>query len=157
MPRKLDPYALADSSAEFRRLNPHLVGPQSRQDARGIAPDPKAPQDSQPKVKALKKARQMNKTEHSFACLLAAKVARGEVVYFRYEGAKLLVGEMSYYCPDFLVIRKGNERPLFVETKGPFVREDSVAKWKAAKEIHGEWCDLEMWQRTKENGWQQIR
>ena len=75
----------------------------------------------------------MNKTEARYEQQLQLQKHEGEITDFWFEPMKLRVSPdfKGTYTPDFLVLR--NDRTLlFVEVKGGLVREDAIAKFKAA-------------------------
>jgi hypothetical protein len=68
-----------------------------------------------------------------------------------YEPLKLRIDATCVYTPDFFC----PELLTFFEVKGPYVHEDSVIKFKAARAIHG-WAKFSMWQKRL-GGWREIR
>lgn len=144
-------------------------------DARDLLPKPQQPatvplapkpgQDSG--TKAPKKPRgraEMNKTESAFARILESRVLKGEFDSFEREGITLRWPDGMAYSPDFVAVKwvqgsKGTDKPpmiqvTFFETKGPFIHEDALVKFRAARsrwelyrfEMHqlvkGEWTQI---------------
>ena len=111
------------------------------------------PKSEPPKDSTTTPAQRMNATEHGFSIGLEASRRAGLIEDWKFEAVKLRIGPRCFYTPDFLVERFG-QKPLFLETKGPFVREDSRVKFIAAKELH-KWADFEMHQLTQ-GDWRRI-
>ena len=73
-----------------------------------------------------------NKTEREYAGMLRMKLLAGEILDYRFEAMKFMLGNRCWYTPDFLVIT-----PTHVElheVKGGFYRDDARVKFKAAAE-----------------------
>jgi len=116
-----------------------------------------------------RKSRGMNKTEIAFANLLQAKVGRGELVEFRYEGMKLDWSGMTY-TPDFVAVKSkeddyltGEDRELekfpsvrlvFYEVKGAHIYDRDMVRFKGAR---AQWplFDFQMWQ-CKSREWTRL-
>ena len=137
------------ASAAFIKANAHVLT--------AIAPDiVAADKQNAPTVNVERKPstrRKMNATEHGFSILLEAQRRAGDIEDYKFESVKLRISDRCFYTPDFIVERL-HQRPLIIEIKGPFIREDALIKFKAAKELH-HWADFEMHQRSKD-GWLQI-
>ncbi|MEX3690802.1 hypothetical protein AB3X91_11845 [Paraburkholderia sp. BR14263] len=74
----------------------------------------------------------MNKTEAAYAQLLDARLAAGEILWYRFEGIKLRLAARTFITIDFAVIPRG--APLeFHEVKGRWT-DDARAKTKVAAE-----------------------
>lgn len=72
----------------------------------------------------------MNKTEAAYAQLLDARLAAGEILWYRFEGIKLRLADLTFITIDFAVIPRG--APLeFHEVKGRWT-DDARAKTKIA-------------------------
>jgi hypothetical protein len=125
-------------------LNPNLSGPVSVNSTQTEKPE----RPSNPR-----KGHQPNKTESAFFQLLEARRRRGEFQSVTFEGAKLRLGENCFYAPDFMAV-DNTGLVTFFETKGAHTWEDSIIKFKAAKEIHS-WAMFELWQR-KAGEWRQL-
>ena len=67
-----------------------------------------------------------------------------------FEMVKLKIDERCWYTPDFFI----PQLLTFFEVKGPYVREDSLIKFKAARVIHN-WAVFQMWQK-KDGIWERI-
>lgn len=101
----------------------------------------------------------MNKTETAFGDMLRAKVSRGELVRYQYEGMKLSWSGMIY-TPDFFAIRHTeqyvssdrNQHALndivFYEVKGAHIFSRDMVRFKGAK---AQWplFEFQMWQLKK--------
>lgn len=143
-------------SAAVRAANPHLYPPACEDGAR-IVGSQKTGQDSGKRPG--KRRRAMNKTEAAFAAILDAKMRRGEIVSYEYEGITLRWGKIDgiRYTPDFTVferIEAALVRICFVEVKGGHIWPKDMQKFKQAR---NEWphFGFEMWQR-KSGSWTQI-
>lgn len=77
------------------------------------------------------KPSRMNKLEEAFGNYLFAQRSEQIVKWFKYEGITLKIGDDCRYTPDFFVMQADNELVCY-EIKGPFKRDDSVVKLKAA-------------------------
>lgn len=78
-------------------------------------------------------AGQMNKMEAKYAEVLEARLRLGEVLFYKYEGAKLRLAVNTTYSPDFLV-QLANGEIEFHETKG-FWEQASRIKIKVAADM----------------------
>lgn len=72
----------------------------------------------------------MNKTEALYAALLEARKQAGEIVWFRFEGIKLRLADLTTYAPDFAVMLADNSIELH-EVKGHW-QDDARVKIKVA-------------------------
>lgn len=95
-----------------------------------------------------------NKTEAAFGLILEAQKRRGDISDYGFQLITVRIGDDCRYTPDYAVERKGQKIEL-IEIKGPFIREDAMVKFKAAKELHGNYFDFSMWQR-KAGNWSKI-
>lgn len=76
------------------------------------------------------KAGAMNKTEAAYALTLKARQSAGEILWWRFEGLKLRLADLTFYTPDFAVMT----REGFIEcheVKG-FWTDDARVKVKVA-------------------------
>lgn len=155
--------AQASQSKDFRDKNPHLFGA------------PAAPVDAPPALKkAGKRRKEMNKTESKFSALMDARVARGEIESFEYEGLTLRWPDGMRYTPDFAVygfthlVRRNQigwvfdsgDRPCsaitLIEVKGAHSWAKDVVKFRAARDKWGCRYRFEFWQEL--NGeWRETR
>lgn len=79
--------------------------------------------------------------------MLALRLGAGEFEDFQFEGITLLLGEGTRYTPDF-TIWEHDGTLRFIEVKGPYIREDSLVKFKCA--IHRfPLASWELWQLNK--------
>ncbi len=111
-----------------------------------------------------KKRHSMTRPEREMAMILEAMRRNNEIESWKFEGVTLKLADGCRFTPDFFVViqtdttmRDGHDfiqRVRFVETKGPFIREDSMIKFKVARE-QNPWAEWQLHQRTK-NGWTQI-
>lgn len=89
------------------------------------------------------------KTEAEFERILEARKQRGEIISYEFEAIVLRFAGMSYR-PDFLVIEPIDDarhhRVCFFEVKGGFTWEDSIIKFKAARD-HFKCFHFEMHQK----------
>ncbi len=75
-----------------------------------------------------------------------------EIESWKFEGVTLKLADGCRFTPDFFVVL--GRRVRFVETKGPFIREDSMIKFKIARE-QNQWAEWQLHQLNK-NGWTQL-
>ncbi len=76
--------------------------------------------------------RGMNKLEQSYATHLACRLFAGEIAGWGFEEIKLKIGaKICWLVVDFHVVGLDG-KISFHETKGPYAREDSMIKLKAA-------------------------
>lgn len=99
--------------------------------------------------KPLRSAKQPNKTEAAFKAYMDA--LRGSRLEF--EPVKLRIGPNCYYAPDWGDMT-GYNIPIFYEVKGGHIWDDSLVKFKAAKERHT-WASFELWQK-KQGTWTRL-
>jgi hypothetical protein len=108
----------------------------------------------------IKRGNVPNKTESEFGLMLEAQYRAGEFLTPpKFEAIKLKVGERCYYCPDWMITRAAfgeRTRPvvMFFEVKGAHTWEDSVVKFKAAKEQYP-FFEFEL-HRKKQGSWTRI-
>ncbi len=99
--------------------------------------------------------RSMTKPEREMAMILEAMRRNNEIESWKFEGMTLKLADGCRFTPDFFVVVSFLIlRVRFVETKGPFIREDSMIKFKVAREQNG-WAEWQLHQRNK-NGWTQL-
>ncbi len=113
-----------------------------------------------------KKRHSMTKPEREMAMQLEAMRRNNEIESWKFEGVTLKLADGCRFTPDFTVIiersysHDDNDIQIswyvtrFIETKGPFIREDSMIKFKIARE-QNPWAEWQLHQRNK-NGWTQI-
>lgn len=111
-------------------------------------PATKALVDQLPKPKNPRRAKQPNKTEREMYERLKRQAG---VVSATFEGVTLRLADNCRYTPDFFCQRGPSPllRPLFVEVKGAHAWDDSLVKFKVAKEMHGSWADFQLWRKQK--------
>ncbi len=105
--------------------------------------------DSEPQ----RKIRQPNKTEQRFLNLLEAKLKRGEIQSYRYEGLSLKWGGNMSYTPDAVVIPLTGKW-IMIEVKGKHEWSRDVVRWKGCR---AEWSELEFqYWREVDRVWRRI-
>ena len=138
------------ASQSFLRANANLLT--------AIAPDiAAADKQNDPGANVERKPatrRKMNATERGFSINLEAQRRTGDIDDYKFESVKLRISDRCFYTPDF-VVERTHQRPLIIEIKGPFIREDALIKFKAAKELH-HWADFEMHQRSTDGSWKRV-
>ncbi len=77
----------------------------------------------------------MTKLERSFAATLDDNTRHGVLIWWR-EPIKLKLAGRCWYHPDFMVIVDQMIKPVMIEVKGPFAREDSIIKLKTAASLY---------------------
>lgn len=77
------------------------------------------------------KAGQMNQTEARYAAHLEGLKHAGGVLWYRFEGVKLRLGDNTFYSPDFAVLAGDGVMEMH-EVKGGFWTDDSRVKIKVA-------------------------
>jgi hypothetical protein len=103
------------------------------------------------------KGRSMSNAELEYAMELEMMRRIGEIESWKYEGVTLKLADGCRYTPDFFVVVSSMILRLrFVEIKGAKVWEDSIIKFKVAKE-QNPWAEWQMHQRSKDGQWSQIR
>lgn len=110
----------------------------------------------------LRLGRQPNAAEAAFGLILEARKRAGEFISVEFEAVKLKVGDGSFYCPDYVCEPGFREhevaqqavkgtldlRLVFFEVKGGGpIQDDSIAKFKAARERYSNWARFEMWRK----------
>lgn len=113
--------------------------------------------------KAGKRRSEMNKTEARFARLLEAKVQRGEIVSFEYEGLTLRWPDGMRYTGDFFVVNEIGDidgHPLvaatIIEVKGAHSWAKDVVKFRAARDKWGNRYCFQFWQEV-DGEWKETR
>src|SRR4051812_35225485 len=99
--RNLDPSQL---SPTMRALNPHLFEPVADMPNESHTDFEARQKRAEPKVGKRRGA--MNKTEARFARLLDARLERGEILSYEYEGITLRWPDGMRYTPDFAAVRE---------------------------------------------------
>jgi hypothetical protein len=103
------------------------------------------------------KGRSMSNAELEYAMILERMKRDHEIESYKYEGVTLKLADGCRYCPDFFVVVSSMILRLrFVEIKGRHIWEDSIVKFKVAKE-QNPWAEWQMHQRSKDGQWSQIR
>jgi len=142
-----DALMMAQKSETMRRLNPHLAQPAPRVATLAGSEGHCAPSGVKTPTTGRKgkKRREMNKIEAEFSFLLQARVNRGEIVSFDYEGITLRWADGMRYTPDFTVVQKVEMssddhaglaaaiRLLLIEVKGAYCWKQDLVKYRAAK------------------------
>lgn len=144
-------------------LDPKDLLPRKKQAATvPLAPETGQSIGNKPQGKGKPRGRApMNKTEQSFANILEARRRRGEIHSWEREGITLRWPDGMSYSPDFAVVEGTldvNGRTAvaltFIETKGAYIHEDALVKFRAARahwplyrfEMHqlakGEWTKI---------------
>lgn len=158
--RHLDPSKL---SPTMQKLNPHLflgdvIGERIKEDMKEIASAEK---------KTGKRRSAMNKTESRFARLLEARVARGEIESFEYEGLTLRWPDGMRYTPDFVVVdatlsadAASAQSPsvciTLIEVKGAYGWAKDIVRFRAARDKWGNRYRFEFWQEV-DGKWKETR
>jgi hypothetical protein len=91
-----------------------------------------------------------NQTEREYGLQILAAVAAGDVVWWAYEPFTMAIGAGARYTPDFGIQSKSGE-VYFVEVKGPFVREASLVRIRAAATQYP--FRFLLAQKTRDRGW----
>jgi hypothetical protein len=86
-----------------------------------------------PKAKSQHKLGRMNKTEAEWASKLDIQIAGGEVLSYLFESIKIRLANKTWYTLDFLVFNANGTIEVH-ETKGGFIRDDAMVKFKVAAE-----------------------
>jgi hypothetical protein len=107
-----------------RRVQPQLV-----LDVMPAAPKPRAPQRAMFALGRLPVGA-MNKTEASYDSYLRELTHAGEVIWHKFEAAKLRLADNTFYSPDFMVLPASGFLEMH-EVKG-FWQDDARAKIKIA-------------------------
>lgn len=76
----------------------------------------------------------LNKTELAYKATLDARLFAGEILLYRFEGAKLRLADNTFYTPDFYVMLANGQIEMH-EVKG-FWQDDARAKIKIAAAQH---------------------
>ncbi len=109
---------------------------------------------SSPSV-AVPRVKSMTSPECEMAMILEAKRRRGDIESWMFEGVTLKLADGCRFTPDFFVRPiEPDLKPQFIETKGPFIREDAMIKFRVAKE-QNPWAEWQLHQKTRD-GWRQI-
>jgi hypothetical protein len=144
--RKMFPKA----SVSFATANSHLVAdPAPKSVSSGIS------------ARSKPKLRKMTAPELEYAFILEHAKRKGEIADWKYEGVTLRWDGLRY-TPDFIVFPPAlavSGRIKMVEVKGPFIagnRARAVERFRHAR-THWTQFDFELWQRSKDGQWSQIR
>lgn len=95
----------------------------------------------------------MNRTEAAYALILEAEKQAGVIRRWEREGITLRWRDGMTYTADFAVW-SNDKRLAFIETKGAFLRDDALVKFRAARAHWPEFA-FEMWQ-LKGGAWTQL-
>lgn len=149
----------SNPTATLRALNPGIWGAaqqgQAERSAGATVPlSPKAGKDSAGGLAKPRGRRQKNKTEAAFEAILEARRRRGEIARHAWEGMVLKWPDGMSYCPDFVVWELSPPRIVLVETKGAWIEEDALVKFRAARAYWPEF-GFALWQRKK-GTWTQV-
>lgn len=77
---------------------------------------------------------QMNKSEAEYEQVLAEMKHKGEILWYKFEGLKFRLADLTSYTPDFAVMNKDGVIELH-EVKG-FWQDDAKAKIKIAADMY---------------------
>lgn len=80
------------------------------------------------------KAGAMNKTEAAYGQHLELLKRAGEVIWYRFEGIKLRLADLTFYTPDYAVMVASGQMEIH-EVKG-FWEDDAKVKIKVAAEMY---------------------
>ncbi len=86
----------------------------------------------------------MNKTETEHARHLEHLRMEQVILAWKYESLRFRLADRTTYTPDFLVVTP--ERIEIHETKGGFIRDDAIVKFKMARELYP-WFEWIMYQK----------
>ena len=92
---------------------------------------------------------EMNKTEQEYCEYLKSLLFSDEIKWFKFEGIKLRLADLTFYTPDFVVMNKDNEIE-FHEVKG-YWQDDARVKIKVASELYP-FRFIALKKRAKKNG-----
>lgn len=97
----------------------------------------------------------MSNAELEYAMILERMKREHEIESYKYEGVTLKLADGCRFTPDFFVVVSALVLRLrFVEVKGKHVWEDSIVKFKVARE-QNPWAEWQLHQRTKD-GWYRL-
>jgi len=82
-----------------------------------------------------KNAKGQNKTEARFDARLAELKEDGRIKHYEFETIRLRMADRTWLLPDF-PIWLPDDRLIFAEVKGAYIREDAMIKIKTIAEIH---------------------
>jgi hypothetical protein len=80
-------------------------------------------------------AGQMNRTEKSYAAHLDLLKYGGDILWWKFEPAKLRLAQKTFYTCDFMVLMKDNRIEMH-EVKGGFITDDAAVKIKVAASLY---------------------
>lgn len=80
------------------------------------------------------KAGAMNKTEAAYGQHLELLKRAGEVLWYRFEGIKLRLADLTFYTPDYAVMMADGQMQIH-EVKG-YWEDDAKVKIKVAAEMY---------------------
>lgn len=95
----------------------------------------------------------MNRTEAAYAAHLEA---REDVIWFKFEGAKLRLADNTFLSPDFMVLKRDGHLEMH-EVKG-FWQDDARVKIKVAADIYPfQFIAVQAVPKSKGGGWTEER
>lgn len=106
------------------------------------------------KVQKLRQGRMPNKTESDFGNILEARKARGEILFYAFEGINLRWGDSMRYTTDFAIFFDCEPIKL-IELKGGYRWQKDVIRYKGCKAEWKNFFQFEMWEK-KNGAWTQI-
>jgi len=80
------------------------------------------------------KTGQMNKLEGMYSAHLNERLMAGEILWFKFEGLKLRLADLTFLTVDFFVMDKSGQLSAH-EVKG-FMQDDAHVKLKVAAELY---------------------
>jgi hypothetical protein len=133
-----------------RGLSMSIADAEAHQRKHGFMEGPLiAPQSPVAAPNKIRGSKEPNKTEQAFNAFMCVQRHRRMM----FEGVKLRIAGNCYYTPDWFDGEPPDQlRPICFEVKGGGpIRDDSIVKFKAARELHP-WFEFQMWRKTKD-GW----
>ncbi len=124
-------------------------------EANSETPDPSSKENALQMPPVSVKRHSMTTPEREMAAQLEMMRRNHEIESWKFEGVTFKLADGCRYTPDFFVVVSSLIlRVRIIETKGPFIREDAMIKFRVAKE-QNPWAEWQLHQRTK-NGWTQL-
>lgn len=144
--------ALAYCKRNNLPLPPELSAPELG--ASPAAPEPATGKETRQKHPRASLGKKRTMVEFEFLASLTRALRAGEILKFEEQSIKIAVGEpVCWYTPDFSVWMPDGTLKL-IEVKGPFAREDSIIKYKAAVRQYPH-IKFEFHQRHEDGTWSQ--
>lgn len=112
---------------------------------------PRLPDEAKHGKPAVQHHDRMNKTEAAWAIRLESDA---DVAAWWFGAVKFRLADRSWYTPDF-VVQVQDGRFIVYETKGPYIREDAMVKFRGARERYPHF-DWQMWQRDGDWKWSRV-